>query len=248
VGGRTGPEPGTGGVAAPSPLEGRTFVASAVVEHGVVRPLVAGTRLRLGFGPGRITAEAGCNTLNADVTVGPQRLEVGEIASTLMGCDPEREEQDRLVAEFLTAGPGWELTARGLTLTAGDLRFDLTDDEAGRALWGRTFGSVEVIESGIVPAPVVEGTQIVLTFTAPDGLTAQAGCNTLRCRVEIGNDRLVVADDVASTRIGCSDDLLAQDEWLAAFLADDPEYALSPEDRLVLTRGSTRIVLCEQPG
>jgi heat shock protein HslJ len=225
------------------PLQDRTFVATSVTECGEPRPLVPGTQLRLGFPAGRITAEAGCNIMNADVAVGPDRLRVGDIASTHMGCEPERERQDRMVAEFIAAGPSWSLTADRLTLTAGDHRFDLTEERSRTGqLWGRTFVSVAVHESGTVPAPVVEGTEIVLTFTAPDRLTAHAGCNTLMCQAQVDDARLHVADDVASTRMACSDELQAQDEWLSAFLVDDPEYTFTG-DTLTLSQGSTEIVL-----
>lgn len=230
-----------------NPLEDRAFVTTSVIENGVERPLVKGTQLRLAFPPGRISAEAGCNIMNAEVVVEPDRLVVSEIASTKMACEQEREQQDRLVAEFLAAGPAWALTHAGLTLTARDIRIDLTEEPSDPAqLWGSTFVATAVHESGIVPAPVVEGTEIVLTFTAPDRLTAQAGCNIFQFAIQINGNRLLVDDRVASTRMACSDELQAQDEWLVAFLVDDPEFSLYG-DSLTLTRGSTEIVLERRP-
>ena len=248
MGGPAGTDRGVGRASAapPNPLQDRTFVAASVTEHGVPRPLVAGTRLRLGFTPGRITVEAGCNTLNADVQVGPDRLVVDEFRSTRIACDPEREQQDRMLAEFLACGPAWTLTAAGLTLTSGDVRIDLTEEAgAPESLWGRSFVAIAVTESGTVPAPVVEGTQIVLTFTAPDQLSAHAGCNTMLFQVEVGDTRLSVADDVASTLMGCSAELQAQDEWLVDFLVADPDYTFAV-GALTLTRASTEIVLVTQ--
>jgi|tagenome__1003787_1003787.scaffolds.fasta_scaffold18181029_1 heat shock protein HslJ len=112
-------------------------------------------------------------------------------------------------------------------------------------LWGQMFTSISVSETGTVPAPVVEGTAITLTFEAPDRLTANAGCNTLGLRVEVGPDRLIVADEVTSTRMGCSDDLQKQDEWLAQFLTDDPAYSFTGGS-LTLTRGSSEILLVRE--
>jgi heat shock protein HslJ len=222
-------------------------VTETVTEQGVPRPLVRGTRLRLSFPPGRVTVEAGCNTMNADMPVGPEQLVVGDLASTLMACEPERERQDRMVADFLTACPAWALTAAGLTLSTDGLRFDLTEEPGGTPrLWGRSFVAIAVNESGIVPAQVVEGTEIVLTFTDPYRLTAQAGCNVLGFEVAVGDFRLAVSDDFSSTDMACTPELMAQDEWLAAFLVDDPAYTYA-RGTLTLTRASTEIVLVTKP-
>jgi heat shock protein HslJ len=114
------------------------------------------------------------------------------------------------------------------------------------ALQGRTFASVSVTETGIVPAPVVEGTTITLTFTAPDRMTARAGCNTLGFVVVADDTQLTVADAVRSTRMACTDALMAQDAWLSAFFTDDPGFDLTA-GTLTLTRGGTTIVLVEGP-
>ncbi|OLT14289.1 hypothetical protein BJF78_02180 [Pseudonocardia sp. CNS-139] len=224
----------------PSPLTGRTFVTGFVTDQDVRRRLAPGTWLRLGFPAGLVTAHAGCNAMSAGVRVGPDRLEVGPIASTLMGCEPVREEQDRLVADLLAAGPQWQLDTAGLTLHTDDLRFELVEEPT--QLWGHRFVAVAVNETGIVPAPVVAGTDIVLTFTAPDGLTGHAGCNALIAQVDVTEDRLMVGDRVGSTRVGCPAELHRQDEWLIAFLQDDPAFTLD-EGVLTLRRASTEIVL-----
>lgn len=138
----------------------------------------------------------------------------------------------------LVARTGIRLDGR-LALTADHTRIVLHER---RELWGLTFASVSVTETGTVPAPVVEGTTIRLTFTAPDALTAEAGCNTLGFGVVVDDSQLRVADEVSSTRMLCTDDLMAQDAWLSTFFTDDPAYDLTGST-LTLTRGGTEIVL-----
>lgn len=220
-------------------LRGRTFLSASVTEHGAERPLVAGTRIRLSFGDGDLSAHAGCNTLGFPLTAEPTRLVTGDPISTLIGCTEERHAQDRWLAEFLGAGPHWTLQDGRLALTAGHTRVVLHER---CELWGLSFASVSVTETGIVPAPVVEGTTIRLTFTAPDALTAEAGCNTLGFGVVVDDAQLRVADEVSSTRMACTDDLMAQDAWLTTFFTDDPAYDLTGTT-LTLTRASTEIVL-----
>lgn len=220
-------------------LRGRTFVSVSVTEHGAERSLVAGTRIRLSVGAGDLSAHAGCNTLGFPLTVEPTRLVTGVPISTLIGCSPELHAQDQWLAEFLGAGPIWTLQDGRLALTVGPTRVVLHERPE---LWGLTFTSVSVSETGIVAAPVVEGTTITLTFTEPDRLTAEAGCNTLGFGVVVDDSQLTVADEVSSTRMACTDDLMAQDAWLTTLLTDDPAYDLTGRT-LTLTRGGTEIVL-----
>ena len=137
--------------------------------------------------------------LSIPVTVQADRLITGAALSTLIGCSPEREAQDEWIAASLGNGNlGWGVAGGTLTLTAGDTQIVFE----AMAPWGRTYAAVAVRETGVVPAPVVADTTIRLTFTAPDRLTAQAGCNAMGFRVAIDATRLTVDDQVASTPHG----------------------------------------------
>jgi heat shock protein HslJ len=219
------------------------WVSTAITVAGELRPLVRGTRIRLMFADGTMNVEAGCNMLSFPVTIDADRFVTGEGLSTRIGCSPEREAQDEWIAEFFgSSDPGWVVARGALILTAGDSQIVFE----AVAPWGRTYAATSVRETGIVPAPVVADTTIRLTFTAPDQLTAQAGCNVLGFRVSVDATRLTVDDQVTSTRMTCTEDREAQDRWLATFLTDDPEYSLYG-DALTLTRASTTIVLVAVP-
>lgn len=113
----TVPDPG-------APLWGRSFVSTSVTEGGRDHPLVAGTDITVTFerseGNGGARWNAGCNTAGAPLTVHPDRLDLGEIGSTAVGCPTDRADQDRWVSDFFGADPYWRLDADGLTLTSGD--------------------------------------------------------------------------------------------------------------------------------
>lgn len=119
---------------------------------------------------------------------------------------------------------------------------DALVDGDTRALWGLLLVAVAVTETGILAPPLVAGVEITLGFTAPDRLTAHAGCNVASFQVEIEPARLVVDDDPASSDRFCSDELTALQTWLTDFLVDDPEYTFTGRT-LILTRGGTEIVL-----
>lgn len=113
-------------------------------------------------------------------------------------------------------------TASGSAPTADDLD-------------GVTFESVDV--TGHEP---VADTTISLAFRA-DALSANAGCNTLNGGYTITDGTLEVAA-MASTMMACTEELMAQDGWLAEFLASRPEIALDG-DTLTLTGTESTLTL-----
>src|SRR3954468_8745900 len=87
---------GTGGSKPGGQIWARTFLSSAVTQHGEIRPLVAGTRIRLTFDnrSGEVKADAGCNHLTGRVRLDGGRLAVSNLGGSAMSCDAARHEQD----------------------------------------------------------------------------------------------------------------------------------------------------------
>jgi heat shock protein HslJ len=99
----------------PGDIEGREYESTEVRGH----ELVEGSTITMTFEEGRISAQAGCNTLNGAATWDDGTLEVAEpLASTMMACDEALMEQDQWLSEFLTSGPAIEID--GDTVTLGD--------------------------------------------------------------------------------------------------------------------------------
>lgn len=127
--------------------------------------------------------------------------------------------------------------------SSGDDDADASSGAGTGPLVGRTFLSESVTEDG-QPRPLVDDTQITLTFDDDANITLNAGCNTLMASVEIEPDRLVVSG-VGGTEMGCPDDLMDQDAWLAEVMEADPAYTLDG-DRLRLESGATVIELVDR--
>ncbi len=107
-------------------LGGRTFVSQEVFG----RPLVTGTQVTLSFEDDRISAEAGCNTMNAPATWTDGTLSVeGPMAMTRMACERGLQAQDEWLAEFLTSGP--QVSIDGDTLILGNDRRGIVLTEGG---------------------------------------------------------------------------------------------------------------------
>lgn len=96
-------------------LAGRSFTSTEVRGHD----LVEGSTVTLTFTDGRISAQAGCNTLNGSAAWDADALEVPEpLASTMMACEEPLMAQDTWLSSFLTSSPALDLD--GDTLTLGD--------------------------------------------------------------------------------------------------------------------------------
>ena len=96
-------------------LAGRSFTSTEVRGHD----LVEGSKVALSFEDGRISANAGCNTMNGAATWDGDTLQVaGPLAMTMMACDEALMDQDQWLSEFLTSSPALAVDAE--TLTLGD--------------------------------------------------------------------------------------------------------------------------------
>jgi heat shock protein HslJ len=117
----------------PQELWGRKFVSISVTEGGDPRPPARGTRITLEFATSNdrrhVGWTAGCNGFGARVRATPKVIEISRIASTAVGCDADREQQDRWLGRFLESSPRWRLSDGQLTLRDQGTVIRLEDTE-----------------------------------------------------------------------------------------------------------------------
>ena len=106
-------------------LFGRGYVSKAVLKDGVRHPLFEGTNIRVDFDHraeyDSVGWRADCNFFGARVDVTEERLLVGQIAGTEMGCAKPQNRQDRWMLRFFASDPKWRIRRdETLKLTAGD--------------------------------------------------------------------------------------------------------------------------------
>lgn len=80
-------------------------------------PLVPGSSVRMRIVEGRISINAGCNTLNGAYSVRNGQLRVTTLASTRIGCPAPLADQDQALEQFLTSSPRVDIAGNGFTLT-----------------------------------------------------------------------------------------------------------------------------------
>jgi heat shock protein HslJ len=186
---------GGGGAGGGGTLAGRTFLSESVTEHGRPRPLVEGTRIRLGFTEnGYVTASAGCNLLSGPVQVERGRLVVGDLSSTDMACTPELGAQDEWLAGVISADPAYALGGSRLRLAVGGTAIVLVDRQVAdpdRPLEGPSW-QLEGIVDGDAVSSVPAGTGATLEFGDGQVLLRVEECNQGGGDVVIGESTLAV--------------------------------------------------------
>ncbi len=157
----------------------RTFLSTAVTENGAPKPLVENTRISVRFhDDGRVTANAGCNTLGGAGRLNQGKLVLGDMSMTEMGCDGGRMEQDQWLAEFLTSDPAFVLAGQQLTLTGGTTVLQLLDREVAdpdRPLAG-TQWVIDTIFAGDTASNVAQTAPAVLVISPGGSFEATTGC------------------------------------------------------------------------
>lgn len=171
------------GVGSRSPgesIQGRTFVSSSVTVGGLARPLVSGTRISLTFGADTLQASAGCNTFGTSYRLDGTTLRISGGASTAMGCDGPRMDQDTWLFGLLGSAPTVALPDAGhLTLTAGTTVITLLDRsiaEPALSLVGRSW-TLEAMVSGQTASSLPAGVRASIEFMADGSMTFDSGCN-----------------------------------------------------------------------
>lgn len=114
----------TGDVPAAADLDGRTFEVTESTGYEVVDD----STISIAFEADRLSANAGCNTLNSGFSITDDgTIEVGQMASTMMACDDALMAQDVWLSEFLMGAPAISLADDTLTLTSDDAALTLVD-------------------------------------------------------------------------------------------------------------------------
>jgi heat shock protein HslJ len=233
-----------GGPAVAPTLDGRVFLSTAVTENGADRPLVAGTRVRLGFGDGSLTASAGCNTMGGDVRLDAGALVLDGGAMTEMGCDAERHAQDTWLFDFLAGRPTVQLAADELALQSGETIIRLLDREVAEpdldptgTLW-----TVDSIITGDAVSSVPAGVSATLRLLPGGDVALDTGCNTGGGRFAI-EGTIIRFSDLVLTKRACDGAAGAiEGAVLAVFGADAIAWSVDAAS-LTLQAGLAGLIL-----
>jgi heat shock protein HslJ len=127
-----------------------------------------------------------------------------------------------------TTGSG-ATSGAGIPATPGDLD-------------GRTLVASGVTEDG-ADRPLVEGTELQVSFEEPGNIGVTAGCNSMFGAYTL-EDGTLTAPNLASTMMACEQERMDQDAWISALLGEGVDVAVDGE-AVTFTSGSTVITFAD---
>lgn len=106
------------------PLAGTTWHLTTLIDGDAASSTVAGTEPTLVVDDlaGRISGTTGCNQFGGPADFAEGTVEIGDLVSTKMACDPAVMDQETFVFEVLGAAATWEIEGTRLRITAPDGR------------------------------------------------------------------------------------------------------------------------------
>ncbi len=107
---------------------------------------------------------------------------------------------------------------------------------------GRTLVATGVTEDG-ADRPLVEGTELQVSFEEPGNIGVTAGCNSMFGAYNL-EDGTLTAPNLASTMMACEQERMDQDAWIGALLGEGVDVAVDGET-VTFTSGSTVITFAD---
>lgn len=219
---------------APEGIDGEYVVRSVAGDP----ELSGGPAAKLTLATGEFGFQAGCNNFMGTATWEGDRLQVPDLETTLLGCDPELMARDDAFLEFFKAGPVATESDGELVLTAGDSKLTLVASEPApdQPLTGGPWQLTSIIE-GSGPdgaaASVPRGTRATLHFQDVGQLLVFSGCNSGGGRYVVRGATLTVSTLGLTERL-CADPAMRLETEVVAVLGSDPAIEVDG-NRLRLT-------------
>jgi len=229
--------PGTGGE-----LQGTKWILRSYDVAGTLTLVPDNQYAEAEFDANRVSGFGGCNTFDARYRAGGRTLFISQPASTLMACAEEAMTFEQTYLQLLNSSRFYSTRADTLTIFSAVGQTSLVFDAAPRnPLLGKwqvdSFASAPNTVSALLP-----GTTMDVAFGIGN-VGGFAGCNSFS-GVYGTNGNVVRIGRLATTRLTCADDVMAQE---AAFLKALEGAALveTRNDQVNLTdlRGSLQVAL-----
>jgi heat shock protein HslJ len=229
--------PGTGGE-----LQGTKWILRSYDQAGTLTLVPDNQYADAAFDANRVTGFSGCNTFDARYRAGGRTLFVSQASSTLMACPEEAMTFEQTFLQLLDSSRFYSTRQDTLTIFSAVGQTVLVFDAAPRnPLLGKwQVGSFESAPNTV--AALLPGTTMDVAFGIGN-VGGFAGCNSFS-GVYGTNGNVVRIGRLATTRLACADDVMAQE---AAFLNALEGAALieTRSDQVNLTdlRGSLKVAL-----
>lgn len=187
-------------------------------------PMPDGAPITMSIDGTQVGGRAACNTYGGELTIEDDRIIVGAMTMTEMGCDPAIMEAEAAYIEALGDVTHWARTGGTLTLSGEgvELTYETVPPEADAALVGTSWRLDGLVDGDAVSSTI--GDPATLELRDDGTLSGTTGCRTFEARYEVDGDAVSVAELVNDDR-ACPD-LAVQDEHVLSVVGEGFSYAI----------------------
>jgi heat shock protein HslJ len=185
---------------------------------------------------GALSGSSGCNQYSGRFRTDGDRISVGQLASTMMGCEADRMAQEQAFSAALGGATSWRQTETGSLELSGFTAIvaEPTAAQAPPEPEPSVSGPVGVWRlTDLGNTADFARLQPDIEFGADGGVAGFAGCNTFRGTYTIDGGQLALGP-LATTRIGCQRPASAVEADYLAALERVTTWSIEGDDRLLL--------------
>lgn len=208
------------------------------MSDGTVTAANNPSRYQIEFLPGgQATIKADCNTVLGTYQLMDDQVTITLGPSTLVGCPPDSQadlfvRQLANVNAYLFAGDALILN---LKFDSGGMRFAALQNAS---LTETTWKAQAVTINGGF-STLIGGTEITIQFGTDGKVAGSSGCNRFTGSYETNGDQLTFGP-LATTRIGCAPDIMAQEQGFLNALAATTTYRIVGTELTLYDASSAR--------
>lgn len=197
------------------------------------------------FRAGRVSGFAGCNTYDAVYWTGGRQLLVSMAATTLMACEDPAGSFETAYLALLDQSRYYNIRLDTLTIRGADGTILLVFDAApNNPLLGSWIVDSYASAPGTITAPL-EGTELTAVFRLAK-VGGSSGCNTYDGPYTT-NGTVAAIGPLATTRMACADDVMAQETAFLAALQGVGKIELRAQTVLLQDLGGSLLVALRRP-
>lgn len=190
--------------------------------------------MRFAFG-GQLTGSDGCNQYSGPFKTDRQDIDVGQLTSTLVGCEPRLAAQAQAFNEALTGASTWRLTEAGtLELRGhGDVIAEPLVDAPppSDAVVSDLAGTTWVLQE--LGGAMLVDVEPSVAFGGDGTVSGSTGCNTFNGTYEL-DGAAVTFGPLATTKRACADPTMFVESAFLAAMAGVTGWSLDGAGNLTL--------------
>lgn len=207
-------------------------------------PMVDDSRITMTIQGDQINGTAACNSYGGKIAINGNRLRIGDLAQTLIGCIAEVAESEAAYMAAIARVTGFERDGDTLTLGGPDVRltFRLLPPVPQADIVG-TMWVLETVVTGDA-ASSVQG-EATLALAADGTFSGLTGCRSLAGRYLVQGDEILFTELRADGE--CPASMEPQDSVIVSVLGDG-FTAVVEGDAMTLTAGGQSLVYRAAPG